>query len=173
VGFLECLGPGARVSRRARRTFLVGVLAVGAAAIGVVSLFDGPPVSGAPAPIPAPPPSERVRVEVLNGGGVTGMARDATSVLRDRGFDVVDFGNAAAFDPERPTVVIDRVGRPEWARSVADALGIENVLSEPDPNHNVDVSVLLGSEWSRPAGWGGDEERRMRARWDPRAWLSR
>ena len=33
----------------------------------------------------------RVRVEVANGGGVARMARAATGVLREAGFDVVDF----------------------------------------------------------------------------------
>ena len=31
----------------------------------------------------------RIRVEVLNAGGVSGMAREATDVLRSVGFDVV------------------------------------------------------------------------------------
>jgi hypothetical protein len=96
-------------------------------------------------------PHERVRVEVLNAGGVSGMARDVTGRLRNVGFDVVDFGNAAAFDPGRPSAVIDRVGRLDVAGAVAEALGIDNVLSEPDSNLYVDVSVLVGSEWKHPA----------------------
>lgn len=92
----------------------------------------------------------RVRVEVLNGGGVSGMAVHATDGLRDFGFDVVDVGNALPFDPERPSVVIDRVGRTDMARAVADALGIDNVQSEPDPNLYVDVTVVLGAEWTHP-----------------------
>lgn len=160
--------------RRGRR-LLVAAFAVAMAAVGVASLGDGPRPVETPLSLQTPPPAERVRVEVLNAGGVTGMARNATAALRDRGFDVVDFGNAPlpSFDPERPSAVIDRVGRPEWAQSVADALGIDNVLSEPDPNLYVDVSVWLGSAWARPTGRGGEEERRERAWWDPRAWLSR
>lgn len=92
----------------------------------------------------------RVRVEVLNGGGVSGMAVRATDGLRDFGFDVVDVGNALPFDAERPSVVIDRVGRTDMARAVAEALGIDNVQSEPDPNLYVDVTVVLGAEWTHP-----------------------
>ena len=94
---------------------------------------------------------ERVRVEVLNGGGVSGMAVQATDRLRDYGVDVVDVGNALPFDRERPSVVIDRVGRTDMARAVAEALGIDNVQSDPDPNLYVDVSVVLGAEWIPPA----------------------
>jgi hypothetical protein len=41
---------------------------------------------------------ERIRVEILNGGGHAGAAREATDQLRDLGFDVVFFGNAGSFD---------------------------------------------------------------------------
>ena len=49
---------------------------------------------GRPEPIVSPSaevraPAERVRVEVLNAGGVSGRARDATAHVRDAGFDVV------------------------------------------------------------------------------------
>ncbi|MCA1789451.1 MAG: hypothetical protein LC667_06225, partial [Thioalkalivibrio sp.] len=63
------------------------------------------------------------------------------------GLDVVYFGNAASFDRVESEVV-DRVGRPEFAQVVAEVLGIRNVRSEPDPDRYVDVSVVLGSEWS-------------------------
>jgi hypothetical protein len=116
-------------------------------------------------------PDGRVRIEVLNRGGVRGMAREATEHLRDAGFDVVDVGNAAVFDPERPSVVIDRVDRPDAARAVAIALGIDIVLSEPDPNLYVDVSVLLGSDWTRPDL--ADPSSAEHAWWDPRGWVDR
>lgn len=117
-------------------------------------------------------PAERVRVEVLNAGGVSGVARDATIRLREGGFDVVQFGNARAFDRDS-SVVIDRVGRLDLAEAVANALGIGNVLTEPDPNLFVDVTVLLGRSWSGPAGASAAGEPSQRAPWDPRGWLGR
>ena len=89
----------------------------------------------------------RVRVEVLNGGGLAGVARDATRVLRDAGFDVVYFGNAETFS-EDSSVVLNRVGEDEEARNVALVLGISHVRNEPDTTRYVDVSVRLGPEWS-------------------------
>jgi hypothetical protein len=126
-------------------------------------------------PDPAMPPAarERVRVEVLNAGGVSGRAREATEHLRDVGFDVVQFGNARSFDRDS-SVVIDRVDRPDLAQAVANVLGIGNVLTEPDPNLFVDVSVLLGRSWSGPVGAASpSSERSTRAPWDPRGWLGR
>jgi hypothetical protein len=119
------------------------------------------------------PASPRVRVEVLNAGGSSGAARGATDRLRDMGFDVVFFGNADSFDRDS-SVVLDRAGHVEAARSVADALGIRRVRSEPDSNLYLDVSVMLGRDWV-PSGQPMDSvtEDSARAWWDPRRWLKR
>lgn len=118
-------------------------------------------------------PDERVRVEVLNAGGVAGVARTATEELRAAGFDVVQFGNARTFDRDS-SVVVDRVGRVDLAEAVARTLGIPNVLSEPDPNLFVEVTVLLGRTWQGREGAGSRRgEAPERAPWDPRGWLGR
>lgn len=91
-------------------------------------------------------PGERVRVEVLNAAGVPGLARVATRTLRERGFDVVYFGNARGFSPET-TLVIDRVGREETARDVAGALEVERVSSRPDSTLLLEVTVVIGRDW--------------------------
>ena len=101
----------------------------------------------------APPPRNftaaglgRVRVEVLNAGGREDMARLATDHLRDRGFDVVYFGNAEDFGQDS-TIVLDRAARPQAAAAVGQALGTDWVESQPDANLYLDVTVLLGSGW--------------------------
>jgi len=151
----------------------VGLLALGGlvVAIGLVVASDhGLDVARA-ANQPSVWTAGRVRVEVLNGGGVSGMAGAATEVLRTSGFDVVHFGNAADFDPERPSVVIDRVGRTDLAQAVAAALGIDNVQSEPDPNLYVDVTVVIGQAWVSEPRSGSDPSIDQRPRWDPRTWF--
>lgn len=118
-----------------------------------------------------PRPRERVRVEVLNGGGRSGAARDATATLRDLGFDVVFYGNAASFGRDT-SVVLDRVGQVAKARSVADALGVRNVRSEPDSNLYLDVSVVLGADWALPsADSTGVDPEKKRPWWDVRGWF--
>ncbi len=96
-----------------------------------------------------PAPTERVRVEILNGGGVPGAAARATELARAAGYDVVYFGNASSFDYIESEVV-DRVGRADFARGVADALGIHNLRSEADEDLYVDLSVVLGQDWQPP-----------------------
>ena len=147
------------MGRRVRAVALVAVLlAVGALAGSAFSQWRGPgaaPAGRARAPEPAAPaaPAERVRVEVLNGGGRADMARRATEHLRERGFDVVFYGNADTFDRDT-TVVLDRVGRPELARAVASALGRApvEVRGEADTTRFVDVTVVLGASWVPSAG---------------------
>lgn len=91
----------------------------------------------------------RVTVDVLNAGGIEGMARNATDRLRTAGFDVVHVGNAAAFDQDS-SVVVDRVGNLETASEIAEVLGIRRVTSEPNPKLFVDATVRLGADWRAP-----------------------
>ena len=67
------------------------------------------------------PDSVRIRVQVLNGTTTRGLARRATMLLRDRGFDVVETGTISA--SRDTTIVLDLSGHPDWARRVARALG--------------------------------------------------
>jgi hypothetical protein len=90
--------------------------------------------------------SPRVRIEVLNGAGQAGLAREATDRLRERGFDVVYFGNAREFGQDS-SIVLDRVGREEAAQVVANALGITTVRSDPDSTLLLEVTVILGKDW--------------------------
>ena len=148
------------------------VLLVGALVGSALSQWRGSPIVPLPQGI-RPPASDRVRVEVLNGGGYAGAAREATESLRELGFDVVFFGNAGTFDRDS-SVVLDRTGSLEHARSVADALGIRNVRSEPDSNLYLDVSVVLGRDWQPAPGLEAEAEAaRSRPWWDPRGWVGR
>lgn len=164
-----------RPRRRSRRASLkgtlglfVGVTALGAIGVGVVQEEAAPTGemvqdvvwNGA-----------RVRVDIQNGGGVSGMARSAMEILRPAGFDVVSFGNAPSFDPDRPSAVIDRVGRTDQAQAVAKALGIDNVFSEPNPNLYVDVTVVLGRAWAPKVRDLETSAPGSLSWWDPRSWF--
>lgn len=126
----------------------------------VAGLDWSAPTAAAPATPPRPaanvaqadggaPSASRVRVEVLNGAGTGGIAREATDRLRDAGFDVVFFGNAPRFDHATSTVLA-RGGDAEAARRVAELLGVADVRAEPDPELYLDVTVVLGADWVAP-----------------------
>jgi hypothetical protein len=70
-------------------------------------------------------------------------------VLRDRGFDVVEMGNATpALDT---TVVLDRSGHAEWAAAAAKVLRPATSRTERDSSRYLDVTVLVGATWRPPA----------------------
>jgi hypothetical protein len=59
-------------------------------------------------------------------------------------------GNAENFNfPE--TLVIDRVGKPEYAQQVADMLGTTNHIQQktPDPFRIEEVTVIIGRDYHR------------------------
>ncbi|HET7586230.1 MAG TPA: LytR C-terminal domain-containing protein [Gemmatimonadaceae bacterium] len=147
-------------TRRVALLAVVVVLAAGALVWMRVHAREKPRALAAAAdaaPVVAPAasrdPSEdehgaRIRVEVLNATQRRGLARRATDVLRDAGFDVVDFGNAPT--QLDSTIVLDRTGHATWARDAARVLGGARVRTEPDSSRYVDLSVLVGADWTPP-----------------------
>jgi hypothetical protein len=110
------------------------------------------------------------RVEVLNASGRAGLARSVTAQLRDAGFDVVFYGNAAGFDGDS-SVVIDRTGRDEVARAAGRHLGIGRIRTDRDTTLFLDATVVVGRDWvpapaEAPAlagdGWWGRVGRWLR-----------
>ena len=95
------------------------------------------------------PANTRIRVEVINASRTRGLARRATRLLRDRGFDVVTFANSDRLQDS--TLVLDRTDHAEWASLVGKALGGARVEARPDTSRYVDVTVVLGGTWRSPA----------------------
>ena len=94
------------------------------------------------------PPNTRVRVEIINATKTRGLARRATRLLRDRGFDVVTYATSGT--TQDSTVVLDRSNHRDWARLVGQALGGARVEARPDTSRYVDVTVVLGTAWRPP-----------------------
>jgi hypothetical protein len=95
------------------------------------------------------PSGVRVRVEVINTTRTRGLARRATRVLRDQGFDVVSVSTGGPTADS--TLVLDRSGHPAWASAVARLLGPKaRAESKPDSSRYLDITVLLGTAWRPP-----------------------
>jgi hypothetical protein len=90
-----------------------------------------------------------VKVEVLNATRTRGLARRATFVLRDAGFDVVRFTSDTS--QRDTTLVLTRSGNEQWGRLVLQALGTGRLEARPDSSRYLDVTVLLGGDWRPPA----------------------
>lgn len=87
-----------------------------------------------------------VTVEVWNGGGTAGAARDAALRLRRARLDVVAWGNApdALQDSSIHDVrILVRRGDTAGAGRVAEVLGATRVIDAPDARRLVDLTVVI------------------------------
>jgi len=130
-----------------------------AAALLVIVLSAGAVVihaRRAPSPLlarldeaPRAPACARIRVQVLNTTRTRGLARRATRLLRDRGFDVVDVGTVGPTIDT--TLVLDLSGHPAWADAAAKVMTPARTKARADSSRYLDVTVLIGSSWRPPA----------------------
>jgi hypothetical protein len=95
------------------------------------------------------PDGVRIRVQVLNGTRVHGLARRATILLRDRGYDVVETGTSSK--QADTTLVLDLSGHPDWAKRVASLFPPARIQTRADSSRYLDVAVVLGATWRPPA----------------------
>jgi len=93
-----------------------------------------------------PTGDNRIIVEVLNGSGRTGLARLGARRLRRQGIDVVLFGTADSMVDS--TRVILRRGEKVRADRVQDALGVGRIREVRDSLRLVDVTVILGPDFT-------------------------
>lgn len=99
--------------------------------------------------LPIPGERDRITVEVLNGTGIDGLARETTRRLRREGIDVVYFGDASE-DPVESTRVLVRRGDSTAALRVRAALGRGSIVMERNAGLLLDVTVLLGTDLAPP-----------------------
>lgn len=95
-----------------------------------------------------PPPlvDDRIKVEVLNGAGVRGLAQTVSIRLLGLGFDVVAIENADHFNYQR-THIVERSSRTGSGREIADKIGVDSVAVALDPNRFLDATVIVGHDW--------------------------
>ena len=87
-----------------------------------------------------------VTVEVLNGTGVDGLARDVARRLRRKGIDVVYFGSTSV--RRDSTVILLRRGDSTAAVAVRQALGRGKIAVELDPQRLLDASIIVGKDFT-------------------------
>ena len=95
-----------------------------------------------------PPVDERIKVEVLNGTGVRGLAQTVSIRLLDLGFDVVAIENADHFNYQA-THIVERSSRTGSGRVVADKIGVDSVAVALDLDRFLDATVIVGHDWPK------------------------
>ena len=128
---------------------LAVALLIGAGAIARMYLRSAPRRRAAgSAVMRVVPEGAHVRVEVLNATDTKGLARRAMNAMRDAGFDVVFFGNTS--ERADTTLILDRSGHADWAALAARAMGRAHVEQKPDTTRFLDLTVLVGRNWTPP-----------------------
>ena len=92
--------------------------------------------------------NKKIRVEVLNGTNVPDLARRLTYVMRKDSFDVLVYGTSRT--KLKNTVVVERRDSSmKYASHVARWYGIKYKTIEIDPDHIIDVSVVIGEDYKK------------------------
>lgn len=96
--------------------------------------------------------SRPLRVELLNGTGVSGIAESARAALSKLGVDVVAVGNAERFDYSETILVARERGTD--VRLLGEMIRCPHVVDQLDKGAAADASLILGADYKSLAlGW--------------------
>ena len=118
--------------------------------LGVAALVAGCSGDGTPAHAIPGDRGPAITAEVLNASGRAGDARVGTRLLRDAGIDVVYFGNASESGLDSTRIIVRR-GAAKVGERVRAVLGQGRVEIQLDSSKLLDVSVLLGADFTPPS----------------------
>ncbi len=95
-------------------------------------------------------PIQNIKVEVLNGCGLKGIAAQTADFLRANHVDVVRSDNADHYNYPN-TVIISRNENVESLKAVSKSFGVSldnktHIMTDPDESLGVDVTVILGKD---------------------------
>jgi hypothetical protein len=99
----------------------------------------------------------RLRVMVLNGAGIAGVAGDAASKLINRGYHVVDSKNADSFNYAKTLILLYHAEKAD-GEAIQKILGVGQLMKKDLPQDIADVSVVIGKDYvlkqkgGKPAG---------------------
>lgn len=93
-----------------------------------------------------PEEDETVRIEVLNGSGVQGLAGKVARRLREAGFEVARTDNAERFDYSSCCIIMHRA-RPRPVERLAKLLNCDDIREGGEEHDGVDVTVIVGRDF--------------------------
>ncbi|HEX2028316.1 MAG TPA: LCP family protein [Nitriliruptorales bacterium] len=109
---------------------------------------DRPLPADQPAAPAAPDPTD-IRIELLNGAGIDGLAAAVAEQLQERQLRVTETGNAERFGVER-TRIEHAAGDESLARHVGAYFPSARLAEVDQMGDNADIRVVLGSDLGRP-----------------------
>ena len=93
-------------------------------------------------------PDQQVKVKILNGTDIAGLARKVRRKLVNEGFNVVEFGTAPYPSFEK-TVIINRRGETGPLRKVSELVGSNNIYHITDSSQLINVLIILGMDLAK------------------------
>ncbi len=88
-----------------------------------------------------------LRIRVLNGCGIAGIAGRTRAYLEGLGYNVVEIGNASHYGYER-TLIIDKIGYPQGAKEIASLFN-DNVVSGLHYSiDDSDITIIVGADFN-------------------------
>ena len=89
-----------------------------------------------------------MKVEVLNGCGVSGIADKLTEYLRANKVDVVNLGNYRSFEVEH-SIIISRNQKIKNARNIAALIGLDEdaIIQQSNADYLLDITFILGKDY--------------------------
>ncbi|MCL4500071.1 MAG: LCP family protein [Chloroflexi bacterium] len=93
------------------------------------------------------PDQENPKVEVLNGSGISGVARKVADELAKAGFKVTKTDNAPRSDYSE-CYIITRKGKTEPVQRIAQLLNCNDIREEAAAAGSADVTVVVGRSYS-------------------------
>lgn len=92
-----------------------------------------------------------ISIQVLNGCGMPGLAREVRNKLIDKGLNVLSFGNADKFCFIR-TVLIIRSINPQKLETIKKILPIKNIYRQIKEDSLYDFIMIVGKDYKEYFG---------------------
>jgi len=84
-----------------------------------------------------------LKVEVLNGSQIPGMANQVAQQLKKLGFDVANVDNADNFDYQK-TVLIVYAKNVKLEEYITQAIGDVEIVRKEQPHNGIDMTIIVG-----------------------------
>ena len=85
--------------------------------------------------------SDNLRIQVLNGAGVTGLAKDAKGLLEANGFSVLSIGDYTGVKADRNRIYVSDRG---MGSDIQKILKNSDIVFDPSMDSNYDIIVVIG-----------------------------
>ncbi|MGA9347625.1 MAG: LCP family protein [Anaerolineae bacterium] len=95
--------------------------------------------------------AEGARIIVHNGSAVGSLAAQTSAFLKEKGFQVVEFGNAERFDYPT-TIIVDYTGKEYTVQYLAQVLNIpeNNIQPFTGSYSEIDIRLIIGADFQLP-----------------------